>query len=133
MSPALSPELAHLVALAREAQKRAYAPYSHFLVGAALQTRSGKVFSGCNVENASYGASICAERNAVLQMVAAGELELARLAVYSDASEPATPCGTCRQVLSEFGRDVEIVCAGPEATRLLTLDALFPQPFRLSP
>lgn len=133
MSLALSPELERLLAVAREVRQRAYAPYSRFLVGAAIETRSGKVFSGCNVENATYGATICAERSAVVQMVAAGEKELARVAVYTEAAEPAMPCGICRQVLVEFGRDVEIACAGPTGARVLSLRELFPEPFRLLP
>ncbi|HVJ15644.1 MAG TPA: cytidine deaminase [Polyangiaceae bacterium] len=133
MSLALSPELERLIALAREVQKRAYAPYSRFLVGAALETRSGKFFSGCNVENATYGATICAERGAIMQMVAAGERELVRVAVVTDAPEPAMPCGICRQVLVEFGTDVEIACAVPSGVRVLTLRELFPEPFRLKP
>jgi cytidine deaminase len=133
MSLALSPELERLIAMARELQKRAYAPYSRFRVGAALETRSGKLFAGCNVENASYGAAICAERAALVQMVAAGETELTRLAVYTDAIEPTMPCGICRQVLVEFGRDVQIVCAGPAGARVLWLRELFPEPFRLPP
>jgi len=133
MSLALSPELERLIALAREVQKRAYAPYSRFLVGAALETRSGKLFSGCNVENATYGATICAERGAIMQMVAAGERELVRVAVVTDAPEPAMPCGICRQVLVEFGTDVEIACAVPSGVRVLTLRELFPEPFRLKP
>ena len=133
MSLAPSPELERLIALARDVQKRAYAPYSRFRVGAALETRSGQLFSGCNVENATYGATICAERSAVVQMVAAGETELVRLAVYTDALEPAMPCGICRQVLAEFGSDVQIACAGPGALRVLSLRELFPEPFKLSP
>jgi cytidine deaminase len=133
MSLALSPELERLIALARDVRSRAYAPYSRFKVGAALETRSGKLFAGCNVENASYGATICAERGAVMQMVAAGQTELARVAVYTDALEPAMPCGICRQVLVEFGSDVEIACAGPGGARVLSLRELFPEPFRLPP
>jgi cytidine deaminase len=133
MSLALSPELERLIAMARDVQQCAYAPYSRFRVGAALETPSGKIFAGCNVENATYGATICAERAAVVQMVAAGEREVVRLAVYTDASEPAMPCGICRQVLVEFGRDVQIVCAGPSAARVLWLHEIFPEPFRLSP
>jgi cytidine deaminase len=133
MSLALSPELERLVALAREAQQRAYAPYSRFRVGAALEARSGKVFTGCNVENATYGATICAERSAVVQMVTGGEIELCRVAVYTDAVEPAMPCGICRQVLVEFGSDVEVACAGPGSVRVLSLRELFPEPFRLLP
>ncbi len=133
MAEALSPELERLVALAREVRGRAYAPYSRFLVGAAVEARSGSVFTGCNVENATYGATICAERSAVVQMVAAGERELVRVAVYTEAPELALPCGICRQVLSEFGRDVSIVAATPQAFRVVSLAALFPEPFRLAP
>ncbi len=133
MVEALSPELERLVALAREVRQRAYAPYSRFLVGAAIEARSGATFTGCNVENATYGATICAERAAVVQMVAAGEREITRVAVYTEGAELAMPCGICRQVLAEFGREVTIVAAGPRAWRVLTLGELFPEPFRLSP
>ena len=92
-----------LVKHARDVRARAYAPYSHYHVGAAVLTRSGKVFSGCNVENASYGLAICAERNAIFQMVAAGEQEIAAIAVVTENG--GSPCGACRQVLSEFARD----------------------------
>jgi cytidine deaminase len=93
-----------LIALAREAQTRAYAPYSRFRVGAAV--RSGAAtFSGANVENASYGLSICAERNAVVAAVLARQVPLDEVAVVSDASPPASPCGMCRQTLLEFARD----------------------------
>ncbi|HEV8246511.1 MAG TPA: cytidine deaminase [Polyangiaceae bacterium] len=133
MSQALEPELGRLVALARDARTRAYAPYSKFLVGAAVESRSGAVFSGANVENATYGATICAERSAIVQMVAAGERELSRVAVYSEAATLAMPCGICRQVMSEFGREVTVVAAGPAGARVLTLADLLPEPFRLLP
>src|SRR5689334_11504129 len=100
---------------AREAAARAYAPYSKFRVGAALWTRSGRAFAGCNVENASYGLTICAERNAVFQMVAAGETTFDRVVVYTPTPTPTAPCGACRQVLNEFNPDAEVlcVCDGP--------------------
>lgn len=84
-------------------RNHAYVPYSHFAVGAAVETTSGRVFTGCNVENASYGLTICAERLAIFQAVAAGETSLRRLAVVADSPEPVAPCGACRQVMVEFG------------------------------
>ena len=81
----------------------AYVPYSHFAVGAAVESTSGRIFTGCNVENASYGLTICAERSAIFQAVAAGETSLRRMAVVADSTEPVAPCGACRQVMVEFG------------------------------
>ena len=91
-----------LVALARAAQDRAYAPYSGFRVGAAVRTRSGAIFTGANVENASYGLCVCAERSAILAMVLAGHHDLVELAVATSVTPPASPCGMCRQTLLEF-------------------------------
>jgi cytidine deaminase len=100
-----------LLAQARQARECAYAPYSKFAVGAALQTKSGQVFCGCNVENLSFGLTCCAERNAVFAAVGAGEREFVAIAVVADSKQPVTPCGACRQVLAEFGLDLE-VCSG---------------------
>ncbi len=97
-----------LMAEAVKARKRAYAPYSHFPVGAALLAKDGRVFHGCNVENASYGLTICAERNAVFQAVAAGQPTIVAVAVYTPTQRPTPPCGACRQVIAEFGPDAEI-------------------------
>jgi len=98
-----------LIVLAAEARRNAYTPYSHYAVGAALLTASGQVHTGCNVENASYGLTICAERTAVVKAVAEGEREFVAIAVVSDNG--ATPCGACRQVLAEFGPDMWVLVA----------------------
>jgi cytidine deaminase len=127
----LTADLAELVARARAVRELAYAPYSRFLVGAALRTDSGRVFVGCNVENASYGATICAERSAILTMVAAGERAITSMAVFTDADTLAMPCGLCRQVISEFQRDARLVVANPRKQRVLGFAEIFPEPFVL--
>lgn len=118
-----------LIALALEAREKAYAPYSRFPVGAALLAESGQVYTGCNVENASYGLSICAERVALFKAVAAGERHFEALAVVTETM--ATPCGACRQVLAEFGEDeLQIIVADPEGQmEIYTLGELLPASF----
>lgn len=107
----LSPSvIVKLRAAAIEASKHAYCPYSEFAVGAAVLTESGKIYSGCNVENVSYGLTMCAERSAVFQAVAQGAGTIRAIALYSDTEKPITPCGACRQVISEFGPDATVYC-----------------------
>jgi len=127
----LSLELEALLAAARAVRERAYAPYSKFLVGAALRGQGGQVFLGCNVENASYGGTICAERAAILAMVSAGERVISALCVFTDAATLAMPCGLCRQVISEFQRDAQLVVANPRMHRVLLFSEIFPEPFVL--
>lgn len=112
--PGLTPAEARLVDLARAVRDRAYAPYSRFAVGAAVLAAGDEdaaAFAGCNVENASFGLTICAERNAVFQAVAAGVRNLAAVVVVTGAPEPTMPCGACRQVLREFGPDMVVIGA----------------------
>lgn len=118
-----------LVDGARKAQAMAYAPYSKFPVGAALEAVSGTVYYGCNVENASYGLSICAERAAVAAAVMDGAHRFRRLVVTTDVDPPASPCGACRQMLAEFGLDLEIEAVGPTQQRQWTLRDLLPDAF----
>jgi cytidine deaminase len=118
-----------LVAAAQAVQRQAYAPYSNFQVGAALESEDGAVFVGCNVENASYGLTICAERAAILTAVSAGVRRFRRCVVVSDSNPPAAPCGACRQVLAEFGRGMRIDVVGPSRTMSWTLEELLPAAF----
>jgi len=127
------PSDGELVAAARAARERAYAPYSGSRVGAALRTDQGEVVAGANVENASYGLAICAERAAVAAAVALGHRRFEAIAVAGPGPDPVTPCGACRQVLREFPRgvDLEVLCAGEAGERVLatTLGALLPDSF----
>ena len=132
---AISDAFDDLLALARAAREQAYAPYSNFLVGAALLTRDGRRFSGCNVENASYGLCNCAERTALFNAVAAGcrPGDFAALAVIADTDNPVSPCGACRQVMSELCDDaMPVLLANLHGdTRQTTVSALLPGSFKL--
>lgn len=122
-----------LVNRARRARARALAPFSQFRVGAALETSRGRIYTGCNIESASYGLTMCAEREAVFKAVSAGERAFRRLAVVADTERLTPPCGACRQVLWEFCGDVEILLAnlkGKSAAH--RLGALLPRPFDAS-
>jgi cytidine deaminase len=125
-------QLKKLTAAAKVAAGRAYAPYSKFTVGAAILTTSGKIYSGCNVENASYGLTNCAERTAIFNAVAAGEkkLKLSCVVVYTPTKTATAPCGACRQVIYEFGPGSRVVstCDGREMIDV-TIEALLPGAF----
>jgi cytidine deaminase len=113
-----------------DVRARAYAPYSKFSVGAALLSADGRVFAGCNVENASYGLCICAERNAVFAAVAQGARSFDAIAIVSSAHEPVTPCGACRQVLAEFAPSFEVRCFGENGSvQQYTTAGLLPAAF----
>ena len=123
----------HLVSAALEARQNAHAPFSKFKVGAAVEDDSGRVYTGCNVENATYGLTICAERVAIFKAVSEGARRFVRVAVVADTDKLTPPCGACRQILWEFCGDVEIVLANLNGkTETLRLSTLFPRAFDAS-
>jgi cytidine deaminase len=118
-----------LIARAADARRFAYAPYSQFAVGAAVETDDGRVFIGCNVENLSFGLTQCAERNAVAAAIAAGARKLQRIAIVSASDEPISPCGACRQVLAEFNPDLLVISATESGkVERFSLGQLLPRP-----
>lgn len=122
-------ETESLISAAKKAREAAYSPYSNFAVGAALLCETGEVFVGCNVENISFGLTICAERAAVAQAVASGCRKFSMLAIVTDSASSAAPCGACRQVLAEFSPELEIVSATIGGTReKFSLSTLLPNP-----
>ena len=119
-----------LVQAALHVRLNAHAPFSHFLVGAALEDSEGRVHTGCNVENATYGLTICAERNAVFKAVSEGARKFTRIAIVADAAQLAPPCGACRQILWEFAGDIEMTLANLSGkTETLRLSSIFPRAF----
>jgi cytidine deaminase len=131
-SAGLSPAaLRELVRYARQARRRAHAPYSHFRVGAALRTESGEIVTGCNIENATYGLTLCAERVAVFKAVSEGLGPFTDIAVVADSSRPTPPCGPCRQILWEFCGDVPVHMADVKGKTITTMrmSELLPLPF----
>jgi len=121
-----------LIAEAKMAREKAYAPYSNFKVGAAVLTSNGKIFSGCNIENSSYGLSICAERVAIFNAVSSGYREFTKIAVVTDSEPSASPCGACRQVIFEFGDDIEVIMSNLKGDiKIMKIDELLKDGFRL--
>lgn len=118
-----------LLELADKAKDNAYAPYSKFRVGAALLTKEGSVFTGCNVENSSYGAAICAERSAVSCAVSSGFRNFEAIAIASSGEDTVYPCGICRQVLHEFNPEIRIICQGKDGFETYRLSELMPKGF----
>ena len=120
-----------LLQAALDARLKAYAPYSKFLVGAAVRAESGEIYTGCNIENASYGLTVCAERNALFKAVGAGERKFTALCVVGDTEEPISPCGACRQVMAEFKVPFIILANLNGKIVEYTLDELLPLSFSL--
>ena len=122
-----------LIAAARQAMGHAYAPYSGFRVGAALLTEGGAIHAACNVENASFGLTVCAERAAVCRAVAEGERGFRAIAIVTESREPVAPCGACRQVLAEHAPDLTVISEAAGVQRTWTLGELLPDRFGGSP
>jgi cytidine deaminase len=119
-----------LLQIALEARQRAYAPYSRFTVGAAIRAKNGSIFSGCNIENGSYGLTICAERVAIFKAVSAGVREFEALAVVADLKGPVSPCGACRQVLAEFQPDLTVIMSNTRLEKtIMKVSELLPYMF----
>lgn len=123
-------EITRLIEAAREARNRAYAPYSRFLVGAAALGTDGKIYTGCNIENASYGLTNCAERTAIFKSVSDGNRQFRAVALYADTDRFCPPCGACRQVIAEFGRDIPVIQANNSGRFIInTIEELLPGGF----
>ena len=123
-------QIKNLIDLASKGKEFAYVPYSKYPVGAAILTRDGKIFTGCNIENASYGLTICAERTAIFKAVSEGKIIIDAVAVITDSENYASPCGACRQVIMEFGKTAQVILADHNGDyRLVTAEDLLPGAF----
>lgn len=134
LSPVTESDKQQLIQVANQAMSHAYAPYSQFRVGAAVLTKTGKIFAGCNVENASYGLSMCAERNAIANAIM-GEgndtISIKAIAIVNSQNVPCSPCGACRQVIWEFGKEAQVIFLGKQGWQDSTLKELLPEGFSL--
>jgi len=119
-----------LISEAEKARKRAYTPYSKFQVGAAVLCDDGKIFAGCNIENASFGLAVCAERVAIFKAISEGSTKFEAIAVVGDTDKPCSPCGACRQVISEFGEDIPLIMANLKGdVKIKKIKELLPEAF----
>ena len=119
-----------MIAMARRARDFAFAPFSRFKVGAAIRTRDGRIFTGCNVENASFSLTLCAERTAIFKAISEGTREFTQVVIVTDAAKLTPPCGACRQVLWEFAPEAEVILANVRGrTKRMKMSALLPSPF----
>ena len=127
------PSVERLISAAASARENAHVPFSNFKVGAAIEDENGRIFTGCNVENATYGLTICGERVAVFKAISEGAAKLTRIAVVADTSQLTPPCGACRQILWEFCPDAELILANLSGAReTLSMRQIFPRPFDAS-
>lgn len=123
-------EFKKLIKEAEKARKKAYTPYSKFKVGAAVLCADGKIFTGCNIENASFGLAVCAERVAIFKAISEGSTKFEAIAVISDTDKPCSPCGACRQVISEFGKDIPLIMANLKGDfKIKKIKELLPEAF----
>lgn len=128
----MSPFHTDLLREAKAGLQQAYAPYSDFHVGAAIRTPSGRTFTGCNIENSSFGATVCAERVAIFKALSEGERSFDAIAIVSKENPRILPCGICRQVLWELAGDIDIVVGDASSVEVLKLSSLYPQPFKIN-
>lgn len=127
----MNSELTKLLEIAKQAAEKAYVPYSGFKVGSAVKCIDGSVYSGCNVENASYSLTICAERTAIFKAISEGHKQFTAIVIYVDSDKVFPPCGACRQVISEFAPTIPVVYANLNETIETTMDKLLPGAFKL--